>query len=84
MCHKSIWSSGPCATPTVSVCICVEFQYMRLNEETEEIAIHTHLTLLSTHTITFTRTPRQFKPLCQLAIWSEHDHHMQSAHPGWH
>lgn len=29
-------------------------------------------------------TSCQLKSLCQPAIWSKHDHHMQSAHPGWH
>lgn len=59
--------------PLVSVC----FQ----NDKIKEIALHTHLTLLGTHT----HTQHQLCKLCQLTIWSEHDHHTQSAHhPDWH
>lgn len=43
---------------------------------------HTHTHTKNAHTHTHRHC--QFKPLCQLAIWSEHDHHMQSVHPGWH
>lgn len=57
--------------PLVSVC----FQ----NDKRKEIAPHTHLTLLGSH------TQNQLCKLCQLTIWSEHDHHTQSAHePDWH
>lgn len=36
------------------------------------------------HAITFTWPTRQFKPSRQRTIWSEHDHHTQSAHLVWH